>query len=476
MDIKIKEKIELYLRNQIAQPNDRVFSYIKDNEGNLLPERDVVKEIRKYIKEFEEGKDSRWIIIPGLRGIGKTTLLAQIYNSINCESKYKLFFSLDEAKSILQINLNDILTVYEDILESRFENLKKPVFLFIDEVQNEENWGAILKNLYDRSKNVFILCTGSSALSLQTNTDISRRSHFQKLYPLSFNEYMLIKYGKPINHELEKNIKEILFNSYNATELYNNLKNLEAKVTNYWIDIDRLEVDKFLKYGTLPFTLNIGEEQDIYSRIEQSLVNIEAKDIPQLGHFDNNTLSKINGILYAIASTDIAGLNTLGKTFEISEKTIRELLEILTKSELLLKILPYGSHLGQVKKPSKYLFLSSAYRNMFYNNIGSNLTYDKSKGKLLEDIVGLYLFKNLDMKLGTSINYDITEAGADFIIRLNDKIIIMEVGYGDKGFKQVQNTMKRIKSSYGISVSKANLILNDNKDSVLVPLKYFLLT
>lgn len=480
MDPQLHEKISVYLRNQLAQADKRLKAYTIDRQGKDYFERSAGLVLRKYLRNYTQyGQEPRWIAVPGLRGVGKTTLLAQLYTKFRCSPNRKLYISLDEARSVLGVNLVDILTVYEEILGTVFESLQEPIYIFIDEVQYEENWGLVLKSLYDRSNKVFIFCTGSSALSLQTNPDISRRVVFEKLYPMSFTEYILIKERKTPIIGLGNLIREALLNSETAEQIFISLQKLQNSVNSYWGSIDRLEIDKYLKYGTLPFTLQYTQETLIYEQIEKTLTNIITKDIPQLGKFDQTTISRMTQILYTIASSDITSLQSLTKTLGMSITTLAEILDVFEKSEVLLRVYPDGSLFGQVKKPSKYLFLAPAYRSMFFNLIGSITTYDNYKGRLLEDAVGLYLSRILGLRFGSALTYDITPNGADFIITLKtvkNKRIPIEVGFGDKTFAQVKQTMVKIKGSYGLSVSASRLALNQDKDIVSVPLSFFLLT
>lgn len=475
MEEATKSKIRQFLLNQIAQSTSQIHSLTLDINNNSYPKRQLVFKIEEYIKNYQQKKtDSRWIVIPGLRGVGKTTLLAQVYENLDCSQDNKLFVSLDELKNVLRVGLVDLLDTYEEILGNSFEALKSSVYLFLDEVQYEEDWAVILKTIYDRTRKVFIICSGSSALLLQTNADIGRRSDIMKLYPLSFTEYRLIKFGKDINENLGNNIKEAIFNSNDATQVYTKLKALQKDVTKEWI-INRMELDKYIKYGTLPFAIGL-EEGNVYSKIKRIFDTIRTKDIPQVKKFDPDTVEKIGAILYALSSSDVVGLNKFGRTMNVAENTIRDLFEVFVLSELLIKVKPYASHFGQVKRPSKYLFLSSAYRSMFFNAFGSIMTYDQYKGRLLEDIVALYLHKILDLSLGAILNYDMVQGGADYIVRfVNEKKIAIEVGYGTKGFMQVRNTMKRIDCAYGISLSQSTLALGDTNNSVSIPLEYFLL-
>lgn len=479
MDPQIHEKVSLYLKNQLAQADKRLKAYTVNREGRPYFKRSAALVLGKYLKDYNKyGKEPRWIVVPGLRGVGKTTLLAQLYTDFICGPNCKLYISLDEAKSVLGVGLTDILTVYEEILGTVFESLTESIYMFIDEIQYEENWGLILKSLYDRTKKVFIFCTGSSALSLQTNPDISRRVVFEKLYPMSFTEYILIKERKTPIAGLGNLIREALLNSLTAEQLYLSLQELQKSVNTYWEKIDRLEIDKYLKYGTLPFTLQYNQDPLIYEQIERTLTNIITKDIPQLGKFDQTTISRMTQILYIIASSDITSLQSLTKDLGMSITTLAEILDVFEKSEVLLRIYPYGSLFGQVKKPSKYLFLSPAYRSMFFNLIGSIITYDNYKGKLLEDTVGLYLSRILGLRFGSSLTYDITPNGADFIVTLNtvqNKRIPIEIGFGSKDYTQVRQTMTKINGNYGLAVSASRLALSKEKDIVSIPLSFFLL-
>lgn len=479
MDSQVHEKIAAYLKNQLAQADKRLKAYTVDRQGREYFRRSAALVLRKYLRDYTQyGKEPRWIAVPGLRGVGKTTLLAQLYTELRCGPNCKLYLSLDEARSVLGVSLSDILTVYEEMLGTVFENLQESVYIFLDEVQYEENWGLVLKSLYDRTNKIFIFCTGSSALSLQTNPDISRRVVFEKLYPMSFTEYILIKERKTPITGLGTLIREALLNSETAEKLYLSLQKLQGSVHSYWGSIDRLEIDKYLKYGTLPFTLQYNQEPLIYEQIERTLTNIITKDIPQLGKFDQTTISRMTQILYTIASSDITSLQSLTKNLGMSITTLAEILDVFEKSEVLLRVYPDGSLFGQVKKPSKYLFLAPAYRSMFFNLIGSIVTYDNYKGKLLEDVVGLYLSRILGLRFGSALTYDITPNGADFIVTLNtvkNKRIPIEVGFGNKTFAQVKQTMTKINGSYGLSVSASSLALNEEKDVVSIPLSFFLL-
>lgn len=209
------------------------------------------------------------MIIPGLRGVGKTTILAQLFLNHYQEmgERRMLYISLDEVVNVLGSSLRDTLAAYETIIGESFERLTKPVFIFIDEAQYDPKWAAVLKSVYDRSHKVFVVCSGSSAVSLQTNPDVIRRAVFQKLFPTSFCELLMIRDNKLPVKALKKNLKDALFQADSAQDAYIKLKQLEQTILQVWAGIDRGYVDEYLKIGTLPFAIRMKDEARVYQTI-----------------------------------------------------------------------------------------------------------------------------------------------------------------------------------------------------------------
>ena len=200
---------------------------------------------------------SRWIIIPGLRGVGKTVLLAQLYNHPSLkEQPLKFYLSLDNLAA-RNIDYNQLIEAVETKIESRLHETKSKVFLFLDEIHFWDKWSVGLKVLYDNCPNLFLVCTGSSALALNLNPDSGRRADIIRVAPLSLTEYILMEVDvrrnkdvpesdrailDKIHHNLERHIlsdlpqriERVLFGSKTAMEVYGSLQNLQPEVDRYW--------------------------------------------------------------------------------------------------------------------------------------------------------------------------------------------------------------------------------------------------
>jgi hypothetical protein len=475
------EEILKYVQNQLIQASFRLRPNTQDEQGRKYPQRNIYIKVDKYFKDFLHGQNiqDRWIIIPGLRGVGKTTILAQLFLNHYQEvgDRRILYISLDDVVNVLGSSLRDVLSAYEKIIGESFEKLTRPIFIFIDEAQYDPRWASVLKSVYDRSNKVFVVCSGSSAVSLQTNPDVVRRSVFQKLFPMSFPEFLMIRDNKFPVKDLKKNIKEALFAADSAKDAYGKLKKYEQAVVTAWASIDRNYIDEYLKTGTLPFAIRIKDEARVYQTITLLLDKVINQDVSSLGRFDTRTLPHIKRILFLLAESEVVSIQNLAATLGTSVNTITNILEVLEQAEMLIRIMPYGSNSKKVRKPSRYQFMSSAMRSAFLSVAGNEQIFAGQKGRLMEDIVAMTLHREFIANNRGALNYDSAKAGADFILTIAEKSVIpIEVGIGEKLGTQVRNTMKKIGSAkYGVVICKNQLMLLEDANVVKVPLDYFLL-
>jgi len=472
------EKIELiqYLQKQIFTTTERLrhFTHL---DGKKHPKRFLFVKIQKYINDFLNKKnENRLVIIPGFRGVGKTTLMAQICSEFKNKGNNILFLSIEDVKNYYNASINEIISAYEEIIGQDLETVKKPLLIFLDEVQSDASWAITLKSLFEKTRNVFFCCTGSSAIILQTTTNIARRAIFAPMTPMCFGEYEMLENKIFPIPGLKEKIRQAVYFSTDAKNVYNNLFKLQSQVNQYWSQADRKAIKKYLSYGSLPFALTMPDEISIYNSISLLLDKIIKQDMPILGNFDNNTLGAVKRILFAMAENDTTSLTILEKKFGIHRLTISNIFEALEKAELLIKIPAHGSNMTIANKPNKYLFMSSAIRMSFFYFTGNESVYLTRQGKLLEDSVGSHLYREFILRSNGIIRYDSAQGGADFILQIgNDKKIVIEVGMGKKDSRQVINTMQKVKADYGIIFSSAELYFNREMNIITAPLDYYFL-
>lgn len=474
------EKTLSFLQEQRVHTPNHLYAYVYTSENTKRPQRNIYVTLQKYFEDYMNGLlDTRWVVMAGLRGAGKTTLLAQMYDRVAKENVDVFYFSLDRSCEILHITLNQLVEGLETLLGKSIESLDRPLVLLLDEVHYDPQWELTLKTIYDRTNKVFIISTGSSALHLNSSPDSARRRVSLKLYPMTFPEFLKISKDKYPIKGLCNTVRKAILESENAFEVYSRLQEVESLVSQYYDGVTQSDFQKYLWHGSLPFMKPDIHEALIYDQIQKTLDKVIHSDMNLAGNFSSAVLSQVSAILYAVADMDALAFSKLEAKFGIARGKIAEIFQALEKTEVLRRIYPYGSHLSQVsiRKPSKYIFSSPAFRAMYYKVIGSIISDDNAKGKLYEDLVGMYLTRVLETLPATSLTYDGEQGGADFIINIaSKKKIVIEVGAGSKGYRQVIQTSKKVKADYGLVLSSDSLDYSEEYNAVKIPHRIFLLT
>ena len=469
------------MREQMANTDATAKQYTTDSSGNQYPKRDIFARVKAYADDFLSGNMTySWCVVTGLRGVGKTTVLMQILSEMTHKRVDTLFLSVDRITELFNVSLFDVLRVYEEISGSTFESRERPLLLFIDEAQYDKKWGITLKDVYDRAKQkAFIYVTGSSALHLNENTDIVRRAEFVKMLPLSFVEYMTLKNKKTLHTNIQKQMHTAFFESADAGEAYHKITSLESEIKKYYASIDPNEVKKYIKMGSLPSVL-FKQSEEVLDSCNRILDRIIEEDITQTYNFKASTIKKASTVLYLLASADQISYESLGKsTLDLSRHTVKNLFDAFVSAGVLQHIPAYtASHNAQVRQRSKFLFIAPVFRSAIFKKGGSMLSPERMYEKLLEDIVGLTLHRvNVSPETpDATLAYDAKKGGADFVVNFGGKSIVIEVGAGSKGLRQVKQTAKRANPAFSVVIDNTSTVsLDAESNTIKMPLEYFLL-
>ena len=483
-----KQSIKKYLARQLSITESSLGQRVYLDSGQLMPKRPIYSRIARYMQDFSNGqsKENRWIIISGLRGVGKTTLIYQLLINhrhwlISNNKKYHpfVYMSLDDIVYRLNSNLSQVLNTYEEILGCYFENLNRPLFLFLDEVQIDQTWAQTLKTIYDRSPNIFIICSGSSAIRLQLNADIAgRRALIEKLNPLSFVEYQLFRHGLQINSEISQQLINILYYSGEANSVYKQLRQFEPTAWQQWSLYDRCNLSHYTNYGNLTFALNL--EESAHKRLSHLADSILSRDILETKDLGIKSVRTINKLLAFLAhSGDFIGLDKTASYLNISRSTLIHILEALVQAELIIKVPAYGKNVAATRKQSKYLFMSPTLRLMYGDAISFVESDSMKQGQLLEDLAALHYYKEFITKKSGQLTYPHSfrrQRSSDFILTMNNMDnIALEFSQGKKDHQQVLQTMKKYPCKYGLTFADSDLSLDVQQKAVVIPLYLFYL-
>jgi hypothetical protein len=474
-----------FVQKHIAIAPDRLKSYTENSTGGKYPHRWAFVRLDKLLRDFLAGKqENRWIVMPGLRGVGKTTLLAQVYfqalRTYNIPQQQMLFIPTEEVVKLLQAKLYDIFPAYEALKGQALESMTEKLIVLIDEVHYDKDWAITLKTIFDRTKNVFVICTGSSALALQTNTDVARRVQIERIFPLSFAEYRMLKWNVHPVTGLKDRLQEALLNSRDAKECFEKLQAEEKNARGYWATVKPFDEEKYFTEGTLAFAIPFDKREEIYQRIKNILDKLIRDDLTTIKSFDKAVLDKAWKLLLRLADANISSHDNLCSDIGVSKPTLIDLLDAFTRAELIFQIPAFGSVPTQVRKSLKYCFLAPAIKATLLNEVGKlEPTKQELLGQFLEDSIALSLYRSMQTKgYIEQVTYDSAEHGADFIVknRQYDKPLVIEIGLGKKndGIDQTKASMEKSGARYGIIAADTSLQLIDD-NIIRVPRSFLML-
>lgn len=485
-----EDKVLAYLNNRLAVLPDLASSYTFDKIlKKKKPWRPMYFKIKKKVANFiNSGRTDeirRILMIPGLRGVGKTTLIFQIYESFSSSASRNniIYVDCNDLKAN-GIRLNELLEVYEKkIIGKPFERISEKIIILIDETHSEPDWESVVKSLNNRSQNVYFILTGSSSIALENSADLARRRETEWLFPMRFFEYIMMKTFKektiypPKDYNTSERIQNTLFSDMSVQDCLANLEIIDKKLSNEYfsmIPLMQQEQERYLYGGGFPFIIHEEHENLVFQSIMDILKRVIETDLPIFTSLGSRNLPKVMPILQILsASVDRVSYETIGSGLGLAKSRVSDILKSLEKSGVIFGVKPYGNIEKIVSSSWKHYFTTPTLRAALLWSIGK---FDKSSynlGLLLETYTAniLYRAKVLRENLITDFFFSPDQGCSDFLIKSQGCNIVMECGWGEKNAKQVKDTMAKFSSEKGIVVSRTELKLEDG--ILFVPIRLF---
>lgn len=261
------------------------------------------------------------IVLLGPRRIGKTVLLNRILSKI--DDPY--VFLNGEDTTTHELLSRRTVQNYKNVLDGKR-------LLVIDEAQNIQDIGRILKLMVDGIEGLRIIVTGSSAFDIAnvTGEPLTGRKKTFYLFALSEKEYRSIE---------------------NQTQYKDNL-------------------EKRLIYGNYPELYYLDSKEDKVEYLTEILNSYLLKDILTLDKIRNS--SKIFNLLRLIAfqvGSEVS-YQELGNQLGLSKNTVERYLDLLSKVFVLHKLSGFSKNLRkEVTKSSKWYFYDNGLRNILIANM-----------------------------------------------------------------------------------------------------------
>ena len=467
------------------------YNHAKQREIKILAEKHLIgikkpriqfDEIKQHIDGFCESENeyyTRFLMMPGLRGVGKTTILYQLYEYLTKEKNINeqniLYLNIDDLKSAYDVGIKEVFDLYlEDVHQTIPASLDEKVFLFVDEAQLDANWAKYGKLIFDKTFNVFMIFTGSSALNLELNTDAARRLTRKQIFPCDFQEYLRLKHDLKFK---QNNFKDLILRG--DTESIEKAIECEKSIKKEMIHLDNdpeIELKKFLHSQSFPYALNLSESE-IHILTNDMVKKIVNDDLTQFKSFNSMTNDIIIRMLTYLATKKPGSTSNtaISQSLNISVKTVSKVLSALEKTQLLFTINAYGAAGKMLKKPAQHFFQTPSIKAALNYRVGRyDLNHEKCFAALAENLVASSLYRlSYDSMSSLGLFYDANKKGVDFIAKHLDKIIPIEVGIGKKTKSQLTIAKNRYGSDYGILISNKTSRIKFENGILYIPLSTF---
>lgn len=356
---------------------------LKFSDNNLddftESQRFLFSEIESKISHFSKKRGLNIILITGLRGTGKTTILKTIAKKHN-----GLYTSGDFLKT-KQIDIPDLTEI------SKAYDKK---IIIIDEILYLSDWQLKLKIEADTNQNILYIISGSSAMELKKiSQDLSRRLDTYRLNPLSFREYLVLKN----NLKLEQKVDFSSFSNKDQEKLFLELSSIKQKLPKNIYSL-------FKEYyeDQLPYLL---EEKNKRDKIRQLVDKVIYKDMPQIDNLYTEQLRNAEIIIMFLSSAEKINYTSISTNLGIKKDMVIKIINLLEKSDLLY-IVQDVIPTRELRSNKKVLFSSPGIR-IALNEINEEMVIGFSR----EDMFGLII-----KSAGLKIAYNYKQKGYDYLV------------------------------------------------------------
>ena len=476
-----KENLILnYLNEEIEDVPNLIHNYL--NDGSIVNYRSEFEDIKAYIDNYLDGySGGRFLVLPGIRGVGKTILLYQTYNYLikekNIPPSRVLYISFDEIYKIVETDIKEVVDVYLKYKhDTKLSLVDEKIFILIDESQYEDNWALSGKIIFDKTKNVFAIFTGSSALDLENNPDAVRRMDKQRINPLNYGEHLRLRYNiqtDGMSELMEKVVFEgdVLDAMDKEEQIYNQLMSTFNYPSNDW--------DTYLKYGGYPILFEESNYLKLRKKLVEMINRVVSKDMVRFKNISEDNRTNAQRVLrrLSLQKSNETSQNKLANELKTSSANIHTILGILEKTHIIFHCENFTNTSDRSSKNWKYYFATSSLKYALSSQIGNpEKNTPEFEGVLLENLVASTLSNTyLNREEFFTLYYDAHKKGnVDFIVDNEVKNPIpIEVGRGKKDRKQIKNAIDSYNADYGIVISNNTNNIEKKNDIIYIPYRTF---
>ncbi len=374
------------------------------------------------LKMLKHKSIRRFVVLSGVRRVGKTTILYQIMDSLIEEGvnpKNILYATFDNPVLKL-INVENVLSIYESLYP--IEGTK---YIFFDEIQYTDNWELWMKVIYDSRRDIRLIATGSASPVLEKGSADSGTGRWSvlKIPTMSFYEYCkLLGLEEP---ELPESLRLTELVSMSKAEL-GDLMGRFAPLQNHF--------NRYLTIGGFPELVLSDDDAYAQRMLREDVVDkVIKRDVLTLFNIRSPLLMEKLFLYLCMNSTQIFNATTAAKELEnTSVLTIDSYIETLEMSNLIYLAKPVDvGRKGALKGKPKIFIADAAIRNAVLM-IDDVLSEERELGVMVETAVYKHMvsfYQGSTAQLGYFRKAKDNQKEVDVVVELPRQKILCEVKY-----------------------------------------------
>lgn len=399
----------------------------------------------------------RFVVLSGVRRVGKTTILYQLIENLIDEDinpRNILYVSFDNP--ILKfINAEKVISIYESMYP-----IEGTRYIFFDEIQYTDDWELWMKVIYDSRRDIRLMATGSTIPNLKREFADSGTGRWSVLMipTMSFYEYCRLLALDDSGNPLDVRLSELV--EMDHAQLGVLMSRFEPLKNHF---------NRYLTIGGFPEL--VLSDDDLYAQrmLREDVVDkVIKRDVLTLFNIRSPLLMEKLFLYLCMNSTEIFNATTAAKELEnTSVLTIDSYIDALEMSNLiyLAKPMDVGSK-GSLKGKPKIFIADAAIRNAVLM-IDDVLSDESELGVMVETAVYKHIvsfYQGSPAQVGYFRNARDNQKEVDVVVELPRQKILCEVKYRNNSHIPSTDAIVDLCQSEKSKVSHAFLITKQLED------------